>query len=136
RTDMPPRFEGRRPPWMETTACAPDDLSERALRNIQPRYSIHEAGSLRSALASIPADIDGKTWFSIGAALHDLKWHIEGSDVGFEIWDEWSKTSTGKGPGKGEYRGRADLERRWRSFGREYEGPRTTIATIYDLAKR
>src|SRR5262245_28786796 len=58
------------------------------------------------------------------------------SDTGFEIWNDWSKTSTGKGPGNGEYRGRADLEKRWRSFARDYDGPRTTIATIYFMARQ
>jgi hypothetical protein len=62
-------------------------------------------------LPKIPADLDGKTWFSFGAAPHDLRWIVVGQDIGFEIFDKWSKRSTGKGPGSGEYRGRADLEK-------------------------
>jgi hypothetical protein len=96
--------------------------------------SPYEAERLRSALSSIPANIDGRTWFSIGAALHDLKWHVEGQDIGLEIWDAWSKTLTGKGPCNGEYRGRLDLEKRWETFARDRTGPRTTIATIYRMA--
>ena len=90
----------------------------------QPAYTPQEAARLRSALAKIPANLDGKTWFSFGAALHDLHWIIDGQDIGFEIFDGWSKTSTGKGPGHGEYRGRADLEKRWRCFAGDYTGPR------------
>jgi Bifunctional DNA primase/polymerase, N-terminal/Primase C terminal 2 (PriCT-2) len=106
-----------------------------AVLNAVP-HSPYEAERLRSALATIPPDIDGRTWFSIGAALHDLKWHVAGQDIGFEIWDDWSKRSTGKGPGNGEYRGRADLEKRWQSFERDRAGPRTTIATIYYMASQ
>jgi Bifunctional DNA primase/polymerase, N-terminal len=76
----------------------------------QPPYTPREAARLRSALAKIAADLDGKTWFSFGAALHDLCWIVDEQDVGLEIFDEWSKRSTGKGPGNGEYRGRTDRE--------------------------
>jgi hypothetical protein len=54
----------------------------------QPPYTPQEAARLRSALAKIPPDLDGKTWFSFGAALHDLRWIVGGQDVGFEIFDE------------------------------------------------
>ena len=107
-----------------------------SFENAQPPYSPQEAARLRSALAKIPANLDGKTWFSFGAAMHDLHWIIDGQDIGFEIFDEWSKRSTGKGPGNGEYRGRADLEKRWLRFGSDYKGPRTTIASIYRMAKQ
>jgi putative DNA primase/helicase len=99
-------------------------------------YTKNEAARLCSALRAIPANIDGKRWFSIGAALHDLKWIVDGTDIGFEIWDGWSKTSTGEGRGNGEYRGRNDLEKRWRNFERDYDGPRFTIASIFYAAKQ
>jgi hypothetical protein len=57
-------------------------------------------------------------------------------DVGLEIWDAWSSTSTGQGAGNGEYKGRHDLENRWSKFKQNYKGHRVTIASIYAHAKR
>ena len=112
-------------------------LAARSVANLTqnaPPFSEAEADRLFSALSMIDAATDGATWFSIGAALHDLKWIVNGVDEGFEIWDQWSSTSTGKGAGNGEYRGRADLEKRWASFGKEYNGIRATVASIYKRA--
>jgi len=108
-------------------------LAARSVANLSsgPAFSESEADRLFSALSAIDAATDGATWASYGAALHDLKWIVNGVDEGFEIFDEWSSTSTGKGPGNGEYKGRADLEKRWVSFDKEYNGVRKTIASIY-----
>ena len=81
----------------------------------------------------IDAATDYSTWIAYGAALHDLKWHVNGTDEGFEIWDEWSSTSQRK-DGRGAYPGREELERKWQSFDREYNGVRTTVASIYKAA--
>lgn len=102
------------------------DFTSKLAAGFNVPYSPYEATRLRSALFVIPPNIDGRTWASIGAALYDLKWHVAGQDIGFEIWDEWSKTSTGKGPGNGEYRGRADLVKRWGHFARDYKGSPAT----------
>lgn len=114
------------------------NLAARSIANqLQgPPYSESEANRLRSALSVIDAAIDGATWFSYGAALHDLKWIVSGVDQGFEIWDEWSSTSSGDPlvAGEGGYRGRADLEKRWAGFDREYNGVRCTVATIFRAA--
>jgi len=99
-------------------------------------YSENEATRLRRALSVIDAAIDGATWFSYGAALHDLKWVVNGRDEGFEIWNDWSATSSGdpRIAGEGGYKGRADLEKRWVGFDREYNGVRCTVATIFKAA--
>lgn len=94
-------------------------------------FSEAEADRLFSALSMLDAATDGASWYGIGAALHDLKWIVNGVDEGFEIWDEWSSTSKGQGSGNGEYKGRGDLEKRWASFDKEYQGRRKTIASIY-----
>jgi hypothetical protein len=110
-------------------------VAENLLRASLPAWGPQEEARIRSALKRIPADIDGRTWVSFGYALYDLRWIINGQDIGLEIWDDWSKTSTGKGPGSGEYRGRDDLEKRWQSFARDYTGPRVTIGSIFHKAK-
>lgn len=62
-------------------------------------------------------------WFRHGMALHD--WHRE---RGLEIFDRWSAQSD-------KYPGREAIERKWISFGRPYDGLRTTIASIYADAR-
>ena len=87
----------------------------------------------------IPADIDGRTWASYGRTLHELRWMAKGVDIAFEIWDRWSSTSQGKGPNAGEYKGRADLAKRWQRFeetSASYSGVRVTVASIYHRGKR
>jgi Protein of unknown function (DUF3631)/Primase C terminal 2 (PriCT-2) len=106
-----------------------DGLETRPLANMVEPWSAHAEARLRSALAAIPPDIDGKTWASFGAAIHDLGW-----PNGLDIWDDWSKTSTGKGAGNGEYRGRQDLEKCWKKFSEPYTGRRVTVASIYHMA--
>ena len=114
-------------------------LAARSVANLTATavpFTKAEANRLRSALAVIDAAIDGATWFSFGAALHDLKWIVNGTDYGLEIWDEWSRTSKGDPlvAGDGGYKGRADLEKRWAGFNRDYQGSRATVASIYKAA--
>jgi putative DNA primase/helicase len=87
-----------------------------------------EAGEvrLRSALAAIPAD-NRDVWLKVGFALYDFaaadsRWQGRGK------WDEWSKTCPEKFDPAGQ-------DKAWESFGRDYDGERVTVATIYHLAK-
>ena len=76
---------------------------------------------LQSALAAI-SPVDRDVWLKVGFALHDLaaadpRW------PGRALWDDWSKTYPKKfNP--------ADQDKTWASFGRGYEGPRVTLATV------
>ncbi|MBC7139673.1 MAG: bifunctional DNA primase/polymerase [Defluviimonas sp.] len=63
---------------------------------------------IRSALKAIPAD-DRDTWLKVGMALHHAS---AGSDDGFEIWDEWSRTWPDK------YAKKDDPKRTWCGFGK------------------
>ena len=98
-------------------------------------FSWEEAARLASALAAIPAKIDGKLWVSYLFALHDLHWIVDGIDVGLEIANKWSSLSDGVGEGNHEYKGRANIEQRFASFNREYNGKRVTVGSIYADAK-
>jgi hypothetical protein len=90
-------------------------------------WSEAEEARLRSALKSIPAK-DRDVWFKVGGALHDLangdpRW----AEPARRLWDEWSRSCPEK----------FDLARQettWGSFGREYDGQRVTVATIYHWA--
>jgi Bifunctional DNA primase/polymerase, N-terminal/Primase C terminal 2 (PriCT-2) len=63
-----------------------------ALRNLSgSTWSEHEEARIHSALRSIPAD-NYESWYKIGMILQGLQWiRSDGSDVGLEIWDEWSQ---------------------------------------------
>jgi Bifunctional DNA primase/polymerase, N-terminal/Primase C terminal 2 (PriCT-2) len=130
-TEPPSDFSnlGDRPSYLGDVEAP--SLADRALAGFHEPWTAHAEARLRSALAAIPANLDGKTWHSYGAAIHDLEW-----PNGLDLWDDWSKTSKGDGKGNGEYRGRQDLERRWVSFGKTYTGPRVTVASIFRMAKQ
>ena len=72
-------------------------LAARSIANLteSPGFSEAEADRLFSALSAIDAATDYNTWIGYGAALHDLKWIVNGTDEGFEIWDEWSSNYQG-----------------------------------------
>jgi hypothetical protein len=83
---------------------------------------------LRSALKSLAAR-DRDVWFKVGAALHDLpKDDSRWAELVRRLWDEWSQSCPEKFDP-------AAQERTWESFGREYEGQRVTVATIYLWAR-
>ena len=111
-------------------------LADRALDGMagDEPFSWPEARRLASALAALPADCDGHTWYSRLAGLHALKWIVDGVDVGFEIAVKWSSLSKGVGPGNGEFKGREDVWKRWQGFEKEYKGKPATVASIYGAA--
>jgi P4 family phage/plasmid primase-like protien len=81
---------------------------------------------LRSALTAVPA-VDRDVWLKVGFALRDLA----ASDLcwpGRALWDEWSQTCPEKFDPAGQ-------DKAWASFGRDYDGERVTVATVYHLAK-
>lgn len=59
-------------------------------------------------------------WIDVGMRIHD---ETRGSTAGFDLWDQWSKSSTTK------YKGREDLVPHWLSFG-EKTGPVKTLAPV------
>ena len=111
-------------------------LASRALAVLSgPPWSAHEEARLRAALSYIPASIDGRTWAGYLGAMHDLRWIVDGVDRGLELFDAWSRTSKGSGEGFGEYKGRADVEKRWISCdNKTIIGPVVTLGSIYSKA--
>ena len=82
------------------------------------------------ALARIPANCSMDEWVRVGMALHQAS---NGSPQGLDIWDKWSRTSKGVGPGNGEYAGRDKLEYSWSNW--KPDGG-VTLGTLFDLALR
>ena len=81
---------------------------------------------LQSALAAIPA-VDHNVWRNVGFALHDLT-TSDSRWPGRALWDEWSKTCP-------ENFAPAGQDKAWASFGRDYDGERVTVATIFHMAR-
>lgn len=82
-----------------------------------------EKDYVRDALSYIPSN-DRELWFKFGGALYDLS---EGSDDGFEVWDEWSQQSAKK----------YDVDSQLKYWGKEFSRSRrerTTVASIYHHA--
>jgi len=74
-------------------------------------------------LAIITPDVGYEDWFKCGAIVHH---EFNGSDAGFEVFDQWSQKSTKYDP--------LAIERLWKSLG-GYSGDGYTIASLYKLAE-
>lgn len=86
-----------------------------------------DAERIGSALAVLPPE-DRLDWFRYGGAIHDAS---NGSDEGFQIWDEWSQQTTA-----GNYDAK-EQRRCWTKDFPKRQGRRTTLATIfYDARQR
>ncbi|WP_395699947.1 PriCT-2 domain-containing protein [Aquabacterium sp.] len=78
------------------------------------------ADLVRSALASVPSDVDRDTWVHVGMAIKSEL----GADAGFDLWSEWSALGESYKP--------RDARDAWRSM---KAGDRTTIGALFGIAK-
>lgn len=102
-----------------------NNVSEIASEALKTVWSASEQARLTSALQAIPAN-QYETWFQVGMALKDLGWERgDGTDLGFQLWDEWSQLCPDK-------YALAVLEEKWHSFRRSG----VTAGTIYHLARQ
>lgn len=79
---------------------------------------------INARLAIIPNERRMEEWLPVGQALHH---EFGGSEEGFELWDEWSRTSANHEDD--------DQRRVWDSFG-NYVGRPITIAKLEFIAKK
>lgn len=97
-----------------------------ALPIVRPKKLIDpglvEQEAILDALDIIPSD-EWETWRKVGMALHS---YTDGSEEGFQLWDEWSRTCPGKYDPKEQRRG-------WGSFKNREDG--VSIGTILHMAK-
>lgn len=73
---------------------------------------------VRQILTDLDPDCGYDEWIRVGMALHH---ELEGASTGLALWDEWSADSD-------KYKGTADLEQHWRSFG--HTGHPVTLASL------
>ncbi len=86
-------------------------------------YSEETYNEYRSMLAYW----DGKerdNWLKVGFAIYELRW----GENGFTLWDLWSAHWQDK------YNKKEQQRDTWENFGRDYSGPKTTIASIAKFA--
>jgi hypothetical protein len=80
-----------------------------------PPPASDEIDERRARLSGLDPDITYNDWVRVGMALH----HESAGDTwGLDLWDEWSATGV-------KYKGTADLEKHWRSFGKSTTRPVT-----------
>ena len=72
------------------------------------------------ALNHIAADCDYATWIKVGMSLADF------GPAGFDLWNQWSSTATGRYPGE------TDLRKRFAGF----KSNKVTLGTLFFLAKQ
>lgn len=96
--NLPPIPEALHELWI-------DELSVQLDRDALPERR-SDLTELRRLLEFQSPDVNRNEWIKIGMAIHH---ETEGSQEGFDLWDEWSRKSE-------KYRGSQDLEAPWRSF--------------------
>jgi len=85
--------------------------------------SNHSQTEIRAFLDCIDPDCGYDDWRNIGMALHH---QYEGSDIGLELFDEWSSKGS-------KYEGQGSLDKKWQSFA-NYSGTPITIGTLLKMA--
>ncbi|MCK5613457.1 PriCT-2 domain-containing protein, partial [Candidatus Pacearchaeota archaeon] len=112
----------------ENTASGAEN--DDVLQNMEPKSNISEE-RLKEELAKL-SSADYEEWKEVGMALYH---QYDGSEVGFKIWDEWSKTSGGdyetdkKNPNH--------PLRKWKSFEMDLSrGKAVTVKTILWKAQK
>lgn len=96
-----------------------------ASESLKTVWSPSEQARLESALAAIPSS-NYEIWFQTGMALKTLEWERnDGSDIGFDLFDDWSQSCPEKYSVAG-------CEAKWASFKRSG----VTVGTIYHLARQ
>lgn len=118
----PFKFVGRLPDYLKINQT---NVTRTASEALKTTYSQAEHARLVSALAAIPSD-SYDIWYQVGMALKTLEWErSDGTDVGLELFDQWSQTCPEK-------YAQAACEFKWRSFGRRAG---ITLGTVYHLAR-
>jgi len=110
----PPLPEALRALWREEeeARCASTSRCEIRIADV-------DVDRLREQLKAHNPDCDYHQWIRVGMILHHA---TQGSDVGLELWNEWSAKSNDK------YQGKDDLIPHWRSFRVDSPNPVTAAS--------
>lgn len=121
------------PAWVaylgeDRRASAGSSIEELLLRGSSQLEDITEEKA-RDILTYIDADCDYGQWMRVGQAL--LVQFATDPDVGLGLFDEWSKTSATK------YPGRRSIEKQWDSYGKNADKiGNVTFRSVIHLAKQ
>jgi hypothetical protein len=90
--------------------------------NRRPPVNQTNVAIVRSMLKALPAEFPAEydKWIRVGFALHDF----DGGEVGLALWKQFSDRSP-------EQAARTELAKLWAGFGRDYEGPRVTLGSLW-----
>lgn len=104
-------------------AFDPDDF----MAGHEPVLGLSEE-RMRELLAAISPDCTREEWIRVGMALHH---ETDGSDLGFELWDEWSSDGI-------TYPSTEGVRTQWDSFERRRgrSGRQITMASVIKMAKQ
>ena len=104
-------------------AFDPDDF----MAGHEPVLGLSEE-RMRELLEAISPDCSREEWIRVGMALHH---ETDGSDLGFELWDEWSSEGV-------TYPSSEGVRTQWDSFERRRgrSGRQVTMASVLKMAKQ
>ncbi len=124
-----PRPQIEVPAYLAEAALGLTRLCDRATAGMELEWNAHEYARVWSALKSIGNKCGYDDFLKTGFALHDLNWvRSDGSNVGFELWDQWAAQF----PDSYNLHG---LETKWASFGRSnYDEPHIRINSLFKMA--
>lgn len=95
----------------------PDDITM-----FKPKLDVDEDG-VKTLLNSVDPDAHHDEWVKVGMALHH---HFDGSDTGWQLWDQWSSQG-------GKYI-EGECERRYNTFDSKGRAP-ITLASVKQMEK-
>jgi hypothetical protein len=106
-----PLLHAPQPAYLDASQAAAD-LTQRAIDSTRPQWSAAEETRVRELLRAISAEFYDQ-WVEAGMICHGLAWERgDGTNIGFEMWDEWSATCPEK-------YSRNAIEEKWTSFGKD-----------------
>jgi hypothetical protein len=98
-----------------------------------PPPTEHEVARVYTALTFTDSRDRNEIWLPFGGAIHDLAGWPE--DLRRALWDWWSWYMD-PSPEKAKVFDEADQEKTWVSLGRDYEGKRATLGSIFKHAQK
>jgi hypothetical protein len=99
--------------------------AESAISEVEDTITDDELARIADALSHIAPE-DRDNWLTVGMALHH---YTKGAENGYEIWDEWSKTTKAKNYSEKKQKSA------WDGFSEDRRNPKT-IASLYRLARK
>lgn len=126
--ELPPAWVAYLGEDRRNASASGSSIEELLLRGSSQLEDITEEKA-REILTHVDADCDYGQWMRVGQAL--LVQFATNPDVGLELFDEWSKTSQSK------YPGRRAIDKQWASYGKNADQiGNVTFRSVIHLAKQ